>query len=66
MNPEKQGTKCAAHYVLEVKGGEEFVVKVRLFENSHKSDVSDAFSQSSFEDTFTKRKKEADDFYKEV
>lgn len=63
VKPEKEGTKCAAHYVLEIPGGEEFVIKVRLLEKSDESLNSEVFTTSNFDDVFAERKLEADEFY---
>uniref|UniRef100_A0A0B7B421 Mannosylglycerate hydrolase MGH1-like glycoside hydrolase domain-containing protein n=1 Tax=Arion vulgaris TaxID=1028688 RepID=A0A0B7B421_9EUPU len=66
VNPEKRGTKCAPHYVLEIAGGEEFVIKVRLFEKSQGPEPEHMFSKEGFDDVFAHRKQEADEFYEEV
>jgi hypothetical protein len=71
VNPEKKGTKVAAHYRLTVNPGECQVVRLRL------SDVAPAaLAQSSsesgapfgkqFADVWQARKKEADEFYAEI
>jgi Glycosyl hydrolase family 63 C-terminal domain len=71
VNPEKKGTKSAAHYRLTVQPGECQVVRLRL------SDVApDTFAQSngemagpfgnSFEEVFRIRRAEADEFYSTV
>src|SRR5262249_27538012 len=68
VNPEKHGTKVAAHYRLTVNPGQCQVVRLRL------SDVAPAaFAQangpaagpfgSPFEDALQTRRKEADEFY---
>jgi hypothetical protein len=62
VNPERLGTKVAAHYSLTVKPSECQVVRLRL------SDVapgkSDAFSD--FDDVLESRHEEADQFYATV
>jgi hypothetical protein len=71
VNPEKKGTKVAAHYRLVVNPGECQVVRLRL------SDVAPAaFAQTNgkvagpfgnpFEDSLQTRRKEADQFYATV
>ncbi len=60
VNPKNEGTKAAAHYVLNLKPGESQVVRLRLYpagQTPAKSDVA------SFETVFSLRLKEADDFY---
>jgi Mannosylglycerate hydrolase MGH1-like glycoside hydrolase domain len=56
VNPEKKGTKAAAHYRLTVNPGECKIVRLRL---------SDAVNPvgSHFEDVLQTRRKEADEFY---
>ncbi|KAH9524272.1 hypothetical protein Btru_054000 [Bulinus truncatus] len=66
VNPAKVGTKCAAHYILEIPGGEEFVIKVRLFEKSQGPERHQLFTKEGFDDIFALRKQEADEFYNEV
>jgi hypothetical protein len=71
VNPEKKGTKVAAHYRLTVNPGACQVVRLRL------SDVApDAFAQTNgkvagpfggaFEEALQTRRKEADEFYATV
>src|SRR5262249_19840710 len=71
VNPEKKGTKVAAHYRLTVNPGQCQVVRLRL------SDVAPAaFAQtngatagpfgSPFADVLQARRKEADEFYQSV
>src|SRR5262249_54034819 len=71
VNPEKKGTKVAAHYRLTVNPGECQVVRLRLSDA-----VPDAFTRgkkkavspfgSQFAEVLQARKKEADEFYAEV
>ena len=58
VNPEQIGTKAAAWYHLEIGAGETVVTRLR-FTNEY---LDRAFSQQ-FEDTFTQRQREADEFY---
>ncbi|NGX37353.1 MAG: hypothetical protein K1000chlam2_00507 [Chlamydiae bacterium] len=60
VNPDNFGTKAASYFVLEVEAGETAVVKLRL---STHDDLKDPLA---FETTLAQRKKEADDFYKEL
>lgn len=64
VNPKKYGTKCAAHYVLDLAPGQEVVLKVRLYQSAE-TPRGKAFS-ADFEDIFEQRKLEADMFYDEV
>lgn len=66
VNPEKHGTKCAPHYILEIPGGQEFVIKARLFEKSQGPEPELMFSKEGFDDVFALRIHEADEFYEEV
>jgi hypothetical protein len=60
VNPEKRGTKAAAHYVLAVPGGQSRVVRLRLSGVS----VDDAFGR--FDAGFERRIAEADEFYERI
>ena len=60
VNPEKVGTKAAAHYRLEIPAGGSRVVRLRL----SKEAVADAFS--NFDKIFAARITEADEFYDRV
>ncbi|MGH7206541.1 MAG: MGH1-like glycoside hydrolase domain-containing protein [Nitrospiraceae bacterium] len=62
VNMEQIGTKAAAHYVLDLGPGEAATIKLRFTDQA--SRVS-AFGQA-FDAIFTKRKKEADEFYEEL
>jgi hypothetical protein len=60
VNPEKIGTKAAAHYRLEVPAGGSRVVRLRL----SKAAVGDAFS--NFDKVFSARITEADEFFDRI
>ena len=60
VNPEKQGTKVSAHYVLDLKPGESQTVRLRLYQAAQAPAKTDV---TSFENVFTLRLREADDFY---
>jgi len=57
VNPDKVGTKAAAHYSLEVPAGGSKIVRLRLSAKP----AGDAFS--TFEDVFAERVADADEFY---
>ena len=60
VNPEKTGTKAAAHYRLEVPAGDNVVVRLRLSAKV----PQDAFG--SFDVIFAERLAEADEFYERI
>lgn len=62
VNPEKKGTKVAAHYNLEVAAGETKVVKLRLTQNPLKRT---AF-KTEFDKVFETRYAETEEFYSQV
>ena len=64
VNPAQKGTKCAAHYVLNLKPKQEIVLKVRLY--FEKEAPSSAFDPKTFDAVFKQRKQEADEFYDHV
>jgi hypothetical protein len=77
VNPEKRGTKAAANYLLELKGGEERAVRLRLKSKPSASDgglmsgstALEAETQNSFADfdkIFAQRKSETDEFYARI
>lgn len=59
VNPSLQGTKCAAHYTLDVPAGGEVVLRLRL--GAMLELPGDAFGK--FEEIFAERRKEARLFY---
>ncbi len=60
VNPERVGTKAAAHYQLEIPAGGSRVVRLRL----SKDPAADAFS--NFDKIFAARITEADEFFDRV
>ncbi|XP_033111572.1 uncharacterized protein YMR196W-like [Anneissia japonica] len=64
VDARQRGTKCAPIYVLEVPGGEERTVKVRLF--SKDEDPGESYFGDVFDQVFADRIKEADAFYATV
>jgi hypothetical protein len=71
VNPEKKGTKVAAHYCLNVKPGECQIVRLRLSSIAPaasagcKDETGRPFG-SYFEEVVQARRKEADEFYATV
>ncbi len=64
VNPEKQGTKVAAHYELNVGAGQTKVVRLRLSSVSLEQ-RGEPFGKD-FDAVFADRLREADEFYKSV
>jgi hypothetical protein len=64
VNPEKQGTKVAAHYKVNIGAGESSVIRLRLT-NSVPVNMDKAFGKD-FDEVFAERLHEADEFYKAV
>jgi hypothetical protein len=74
VNPEKQGTKAAANYLLELQGGEEKTIRLRLKSkppaladglmsgtNPFQAETESPFAD--FDKIFRQRQKETDEFY---
>ncbi len=64
VNPDKQGTKVAAHYRVTVGAGQSEVIRLRLSRTSP-SQKGTPFGQP-FDDIFATRLREADEFYAAV
>jgi hypothetical protein len=62
MNPARTGTKAAALYRLEVPGGADVIVRLRLTNSPDTASLDD----EQFDEVFTERKREADEFYATV
>lgn len=62
VNPNKMGTKFAAHYTLEIGAGETKEIQLRLCDNP---DLENPFGET-FDETFKIRKQEADEFYQRI
>jgi hypothetical protein len=62
INPDRVGTKFAAHYSLTLAPGETKTVRLRL---SDQPQMATPFS-AEFEQIFQTRKQEADEFYQDV
>ena len=63
VNPEKTGTKSAAHYQLNVGAGRAATVRLRLTDAAPAA-IGDPFK--SFAEILETRKREADEFYKAI
>ncbi|EDO39865.1 predicted protein [Nematostella vectensis] len=61
---QQQGSKMAAHYVVDVVSGGQCTLKCRLMAEDEL--VSSPFSERAFGAVMDKRKKEADEFYNAV
>ncbi len=64
VNPEKQGTKVAAHYQATVGAGQTQVIRLRL--SKGKPDQNNKPFGKPFDQVFADRLREADEFYKSV
>jgi hypothetical protein len=65
INPDKKGTKAAAHYKITVASHDRKVIRMRLTRQSLANSVGAPFSMS-YDALFSARAIEADDFYKSV
>ncbi len=78
VNPEQKGTKAAANYLLELKGGEEKTIRLRLKSEAVRPQTGVLAGDkrppeggtpnvfSDFDKIFSNRQKEADEFYAEI
>jgi hypothetical protein len=64
VNPEKQGTKVAAHYQVKIGAGKTAVVRLRL-SSSVREEKRRPFGKA-FDTLFEERRREADEFYQAV
>jgi len=64
INPEKKGTKVAAHYTVNIGAGQSAVVRLRLAKYSE-GNKGKPFGKT-FDEIFKSRLSEADEFYKSV
>ncbi len=62
VNPGREGTKAAAHFIRRIAPGETAVLKLRL---SNDANLRQPFS-GGFDELFALRAREADDFYARV
>ena len=65
VNPARFGTKAALHYILEIPAQGEVTLKLRLRNSAFRLECNDPLAKD-FDDTFSKRKAEADEFYSAV
>ena len=64
VNPAKQGTKVAANYRVKIDAGQSKVIRLRLSKSSP-DQKREPFGKQ-FDEIFTNRLREADEFYKSV
>jgi hypothetical protein len=64
VNPAKQGTKVAADYRVKIDAGQSKVIRLRLSKSS--PDQKREPFRKQFDEIFTNRLREADEFYKSV
>ncbi|MBP1777663.1 MAG: hypothetical protein H6Q86_3673, partial [candidate division NC10 bacterium] len=64
VNPDKQGTKVAAHYQATVGAGQTTVIRLRLTSSSPERKAKPF--DSDFDGLFADRLREADEFYRSV
>ncbi|MGD0469482.1 MAG: glucosidase [Terriglobales bacterium] len=64
VNPDKKGTKVAAHYQVNIGAGQTKVIHLRLSNSS--SDQKGKPFGKQFDEIFAERLREADEFYKSV
>ena len=64
VNPDREGTKVAAHYQATIGAGQTTVIRLRL-SNGVPDHKGQPFGRS-FDDIFATRLREADEFYKSV
>jgi hypothetical protein len=64
VNPDRHGTKVAAHYHINVGAGQTAVIRLRL-SNISPDQRSKSFGKN-FDEVFADRLREADEFYKSV
>jgi hypothetical protein len=60
VNPNREGTKAAAHYKLTIPAGQSVAIRLRL------TSAAPARPFADFDEIFARRLREADEFYAEV
>ncbi|ADB38323.1 conserved hypothetical protein [Spirosoma linguale DSM 74] len=65
INPDRKGTKAAAHYTFTIQAGESATVRLRL-EATGSAGSGIKLPFASFDRILTNRKKEADEFYAHI
>jgi hypothetical protein len=63
VNPAGEGTKAAAHHILQVKAGGTMVLRLRLTEAAS---LASQNPFTGFDDVFDQRLQEADEFYRAI
>jgi hypothetical protein len=69
VNPERRGTKAAMHYCVVVNPGEPLVLRLRLSDvepAAHAGFNGEGPLGTHFDEIMTLRRKEADEFYREI
>jgi hypothetical protein len=64
VNPERKGTKASAHYRLNIASGKSTVIRLRL--SKHSSDPLFQPFDEAFDNVFSVRIQEADEFYRAI
>ena len=64
VNPDRTGTKAAAHYQVTVGAGQTAVIRLRLADTQEEA-AANVFG-STFSDAFAARLREADEFYQSI
>jgi hypothetical protein len=64
VNPDKRGTKVAAHYTVSIGAGQTNVIRLRL-SSSSAGETARVFGKS-FDEIFSNRLREADEFYTSI
>jgi len=62
INPQKTGTKAAAHYRIKIEAGKSQEIRLRLTNTAPDALKGGAFG-AAFDEIFETRRKEADEFY---
>lgn len=67
VNPDQRGTKVTAHYVLTLKPKDSYQIRVKLDNRDNCDTLTDSwFTKENFDNVFTARKAETDEFYSKV
>ncbi|SRR5579875_1980198 len=65
VNPAMKGTKAAAHFARDIAAGGNWSIRLRLLDRNpaEKPGSAEEYFGGSFDDIFSQRQKEADEFY---
>jgi hypothetical protein len=66
VNPEKTGTKAAAHYRLNIAAGQSATVRLRLTDSAGGTTARRTPFGAGFDDIVSTRAREADEFYRSI